>query len=83
MNLDKISLRQQFQEKLDLFCFFHLGVDTQVELVDEGDQLRANLEQHRITPVTFTLSYEILEEMLSETTILEEFMLNKITPHRR
>ena len=83
MNLDKIYLRQQFQEKLDLFCFFHLGVDTQVELVDEGGHLRVGLEQHRITPVTFTLSYEILEEMLSETTILEEFMLNKITPYRR
>jgi hypothetical protein len=81
--LEKSLLKEQFQEKLDLFCFFHLGSDVQLELVEEGDGLRVNLEQHRITPLTFTLSYERLEEMLADSAELENFMLAEITPHRR
>ena len=81
--LEKSQLKEQFQEKLDLFCLFHLGSDAQLELADEGDQLRVRLEQHRITPLTFTLSYQRLEEMLADSTDLENFMLSEITPHRR
>ncbi len=51
--------------------------------MEEGDGLRVNLEQHRITPLTFTLSYERLEEMLADSAELENFMLAEITPHRR
>lgn len=81
--MEKPQLKEQFQEKLSLFCFFHLGSDAQLEVVEEGDQLRVTLEQHRITPLTFTLSYERLEAMLADSTELENFMLNEIIPHRR
>ncbi len=81
--MEKSQLKEQFQEKLNLFCFFHLGSDAQLEVVVEGDQLRVTLEQHRITPLTFTLSYERLEEMLADSAKLENFMLDEITPHRR
>lgn len=81
--MEKSQLKEQFQEKLNLFCFFHLGSDAHLELVEEGNQLRVTLEQHRIKPLTFTLSYERLEEMLADSTELENFMLNEITPHRR
>ena len=81
--MEKSQLKEQFQEKLDLFCFFHLGSDAQLELVEEGNQLRVTMKQHRITPLTFTLSYQRLEEMLTDSTELENFMLAEITPHRR
>ena len=82
-SLEKSQLKEQFQEKLNLFCFFHLGSDAQVEVVEEGNQLRVTLEQHRITPLTFTLLYERLEAMLADSTALENFMLDEVTPHRK
>ena len=81
--MEKSQLKERFQEKLSLFCFFHLGSDVQLEVVVQENQLWVTLEQHRITPLTFTLSYERLEEMLADSTELEKFMLNEITPHRR
>jgi hypothetical protein len=81
--LEKSQLKEHFQEKLNLFCFFHLGSDVQLEVVEEENQLRVTLEQHRITPVSFTLPYQQLEEMLADSIELENFMLNEITPHRK
>ena len=81
--MEKSQLKDQFQEKLNLFCFFHLGSDAQLEVLEEADQLRVRLEQHRINPLTFTLSYQRLEEMLADSAELENFMLNQIIAHRR
>ena len=81
--MEKSQLKEQFQEKLNLFCFFHLGSDAQLEVVEEENQLRVTLEQHRITPLSFTLPYQQLEEMLADSIELENFMLNEITPHRK
>ena len=82
-SLEKSQLKDQFQEKLNLFCFFHLGSDAQLEVLEEADQLRVRLEQHRITPLTFTLTYQRLEEMLADSAELENFMLDQIISHRR
>ncbi|MEE8350148.1 MAG: hypothetical protein V3R94_11285 [Acidobacteriota bacterium] len=78
-----MQLKEQFQEKLDLFCLFHLGADAQLEVVEEGNQLRVSLEQHRIMPLTFSVSYERLEAMLDDSVQLENFMLDEIISHRR
>jgi len=82
-SLEKSQLKDQFQEKLNLFCFFHLGSDARLEVLEEADQLRVRLEQHRITPLTFTLSFRRLEEMLVDSADLENFMLDQIISHRR
>ncbi len=81
--MEKSQLKEQFQEKLNLFCFFHLGSDAHLEVVEEENQLRVTLEQHRITPLSFTLPYQRLEEMLADSIELENFMLNEITPYRK
>ena len=81
--MEKEQLSQQFQEKLELFCFFHLGSDVEMELIEEENQLRVSLRQHRIEPFTFSLAYDQLEELLADSVKLERFMLNEITPHRR
>jgi hypothetical protein len=81
--LGKEQLKAEFQEKLDLFCLFHLGSDVQVELREETDHLWVLLEHHRIDPVQFRIPYPQLQEFLADSAQLERFLLEEITSHRR
>ncbi len=81
--MGKEQLKAEFQEKLDLFCLFHLGSDIQVELREETDHLWISLEHHRIEPVQFSISYPQLQEFLTDSAQLERFLLEEITSHRR
>ena len=77
------QLKAAFQEKLDLFCLFHLGSDVQLELREETDHLWVLLEHHRIDPVQFRIPYSQLQEFLADSAQLERFLLEEITSHRR
>jgi hypothetical protein len=81
--LEKQELEREFREKLDLFCFFHLGADARVDVVEQQDQLRISVEHHRVEPFQFAVSFARLQQLLKEPDHLERFMLDEITPHRR
>ena len=81
--LDKPQLTSQFREKLDLFCFFHLGSDARVEVREENEQIRILIRHHRVTPFEFSITYGRLQELKDDSPALERFMLEQITPHRR
>jgi len=81
--LEKKQLKARFQEKLDLFCLFHLGSDVQMNLREETDHLLVSLQHHRIEPLEFRISYAQLEDFLEDTAQLERFLLEEITSHRR
>ena len=81
--LEKEQLKTRFQEKLDLFCLFHLGSDVQMDLREETDHLLVSLQHHRIEPLEFRISYPRLEGFLGDTAQLESFLLEEITPYRR
>ena len=81
--MEKEHLKTRFQEKLDLFCLFHLGSDVQMNLREETDHLWVSLQQHRIEPLEFSISYAQLEDFLEDTAQLERFLLEEITSHRR
>ncbi len=81
--MEKEHLKTRFQEKLDLFCFFHLGSDVQMNLREETDHLWISLQHHRIEPLEFSISYVQLEDFLEDTAQLERFLLEEITSHRR
>jgi len=81
--LEKEHLKTRFQEKLDLFCLFHLGSDVEMKLEEEADQLVVSLQQHRIEPLEFRIAFAQLEDFLEDTALLERFLLEEITSHRR
>ena len=81
--MEKEQLKAKFQEKLDLFCLFHLGSDVQMDLREATDHLFVSLKHHRIEPLEFRISYSQLEDFLEDTTQLERYLLEEITPHRR
>ncbi len=81
--MEKEQLKARFQEKLDLFCLFHLGSDVQMNLREETDHLWVSLQHHRIEPLEFRISYAQLEDFLKDTAQLERFLLEEITSHRR
>jgi len=81
--LEKEQLKARYQEKLDLFCLFHLGSDVQMNLREETDHLLVSLQHHRIEPLEFRISYSQLEDFLEDTAQLERFLLEEITSHRR
>ncbi len=81
--MEKEQLKTSFQEKLDLFCLFHLGSDVQLNLREETDHLWVALQHHRIEPLEFRISYAQLEDFLEDTAQLERFLLEEITSHRR
>ncbi len=81
--MEKEQLKARYQEKLDLFCLFHLGSDVQMNLREETDHLLVSLQHHRIEPLEFRISYAQLEEFLEDTAQLERFLLEEITSHRR
>ncbi len=81
--MEKEQLKARYQEKLDLFCLFHLGSDVQMNLREETDHLWVSLQHHRIEPLEFRISYAQLEEFLEDTAQLERFLLEEITSHRR
>ncbi len=81
--MEKEHLKTGFQEKLDLFCLFHLGSDVQMNLREETDHLWVSLQHHRIEPLEFRISYAQLEDFLEDTAQLERFLLEEITSHRR
>ncbi len=81
--MEKEQLKARYQEKLDLFCLFHLGSDVQMNLREETDHLLVSLQHHRIEPLEFRISYAQLEDFLEDTAQLERFLLEEITSHRR
>ncbi len=81
--MEKEHLKTRFQEKLDLFCLFHLGSDVQMKLGEETDHLLVSLQHHRIEPLEFRISYAQLEDFLEDSAQLEGFLLEEITSHRR
>ena len=81
--MEKKQLKVRFQEKLDLFCLFHLGSDVQMNLREETEHLLISLQHHRIEPLEFRISYAQLEDFLEDTAQLERFLLEEITSHRR
>ncbi len=81
--MEKEQLKARYQEKLDLFCLFHLGSDVQMNLREETDHLLVSLQHHRIEPLEFRISYAQLEDFLEDSAQLERFLLEEITSHRR
>ncbi len=81
--MGKTQLEREFREKLDLFCFFHLGSDAQVEVVQQEDSLRISVAHHRVESFQFAVSCPRLEEFLKAPARLEEFLLDEILSHRR
>ncbi len=81
--MEKEQLKARFQEKLDLFCLFHLGSDVQMNLREEAGQVVVSLQHHRIESLEFRIAYPQLEEFLDDTAQLERFLLEEITSHRR
>jgi len=81
--LKKNQIEREFREQLDLFCFFHLGSDVQVEILHQEKTLQISVAHHRVEPFQFTVSYLRLEELLKDSFQLERFLLDEILSHRR
>ena len=81
--MDREALKTAFLERLQLFCFFHLGSDVESGIEEEPEGLRISLCHHRIEPLEFPVSYARLEGLLEVPQDLEGFLLEHITPRRR
>lgn len=81
--MDKQGLKTSFLERLQLFCFFHLGADADIQVEEREDHLEISLNHHRVDPLQFLVSYRRLDELEGDPAQLERFMLEEITPHRR
>lgn len=81
--MKKNQIEREFRKQLDLFCFFHLGSDVQVEILHQGKTLQISVAHHRVESFQFIVSYLRLEELLQDSSQLERFLLDEILSHRR
>ncbi len=72
-----------FRRHLDLFVFFHLGSDALVRLEELDGGLRVEIEHSRVRPFSFELNAQQVSDFSRNPALLEEFMLDQLTQHRR
>ncbi len=72
-----------FRRRLDSFVFFHLGSDARMEFEESEGSVKVSLDHPRVHPFRFDLDSESVARMASDSLALEDFMLEKLTEHRR
>jgi hypothetical protein len=72
-----------FRKRLELFCFFHMGSDTQINLRDDTDGLHVEIAHRRVTPFEFTVPWPQLQALAADADSFERLMLDYLTRYRR
>ena len=77
------TAKRKFLDELDNFVLFHLGSDARVE-VDSGEGgLTIEISHLRVRSFRLELSWVRVQALAGDDELLEDFLLDQLTIHRR
>ncbi|MCY3778122.1 MAG: hypothetical protein OXH11_19265 [Candidatus Aminicenantes bacterium] len=68
---------------MDNFVLFHLGSDARVEVGSGEGGLSVEISHLRVKSFRLELSWERVKDLAGDDELLEDFLLDQLTIHRR